>query len=247
MIAKPDVGERGFLVEKLENKKSLHDYLKKISVDFIIQDFIFYPLEVSVLYYRFPDAKQGKITSICIKKTLSVTGDGVSSIEKLMDEYPRARFQLERFRRDYSDILLKVPSLGEHVELEPIGNHSRGATFLNGNQHIDEKLEKVFDKIALQMEGIHYGRFDMKCASIAFLKQAKEFKILEFNGIASEPAHIYDPEYSTIQAYRDIFNHWRIIYELSKVQRRKGIAPMTWNEAYQSLRSYFQYMKAAKN
>lgn len=247
LIAKPDIGERGFLVEKLNNKEELLIYLNKITVDFIIQDFINYPLEVSILYHRFPDAKKGKITSICIKKNLSVTGDGTSTIEKLMTEYPRARFQVKRFQTDYPDLLLKVPSSGEHVELEPIGNHSRGTTFLNGNHFIDQKLEAAFDKIALQMEGIHYGRFDMKCQSIDFLKEAKDFKILEFNGIASEPAHIYDPAYSTLQAYRDIFSHWEIIYQLSKVQRQKGIAAMSWKEAYRSLREYFQYMKMAKN
>lgn len=247
LIAKPDIGERGFLVEKIENKKALATYLKKITVDFLIQDFINYPLEVSVLYHRFPDAREGQITSICIKKTLSVTGDGVSTIEKLMEEYPRARFQLERFRTNYSDLLLKVPALGKQVELEPIGNHCRGTTFLNGNQYIDKPLEKVFDKIALEMEGIHYGRFDMKCKSMELLKEGKEFKILEFNGIASEPAHIYDPAYATSQAYRDIFSHWKIIYQLSKVQRKKGIAAMSWKEAYQSVRAYLQYMKVAKN
>lgn len=246
LIAKPDVGERGFLVEKIENSAALAGYLKKISVDFIIQDFINYPLEVSILYHRFPDATEGKITSICIKKTLSVTGDGVSTIEKLMEEYPRARFQLERFRKDYSDLLIKVPTLGAQVELEPIGNHCRGTTFLNGNKYIDKTLEKVFDKIALKMEGIHYGRFDMKCESIALLKQGKQFKVLEFNGIASEPAHIYDPEYGTLQAYRDIFSHWKIIYNLSKIQQKKGVAAMSWKEAFQSVRSYLAYMKGAK-
>ncbi len=247
LIAKPDVGERGFLVEKIENEQELAAYLKKITVDFLIQDFIGYPLEVSVLYHRYPDAPKGKITSICIKKTLSVTGDGNSNIEKLMDEYPRARFQLERFQTDYPELLSNVPARGERVELEPIGNHCRGTTFLNGNKYIDEQLESVFDEIGLQMEGIHYGRFDMKCESIDQLKKGKDFKVLEFNGIASEPAHIYDPAYSTIQAYRDIFQHWKIIYQLGKAQRAKGIKAMTWKEAYQSLQSYFQYMKVAKN
>lgn len=246
LIAKPNVGERGFLVEKINNPAQLSLYLKKISVDFIIQDFITFPLEISVLYYRMPEAQQGTITSVCIKKTLSVTGDGHSSIEILMQHYPRARFQLERFRKDYPQRLLAVPKKGQTIELEPIGNHSRGATFLNGNAHIDETLEGVFDAIALRMEGIHYGRFDLKCESMEGLKQAKDFKILEFNGIASEPAHIYDPSYSTFQAYRDIFAHWKIIYKISKVQRKKGVAAMSWSEAYTSVRDYFSYLRAAK-
>lgn len=246
-IAKPDIGERGFLVEKIENENNLRNYLKKITVDFIIQDFIDFPLEVSVLYYRMPEAQSGTITSICIKKTLSVIGDGISTIETLMENYPRARFQLERFKNDFPTLLLQTPKKGEEVELEPIGNHSRGTTFLNGNQYIDEQLVEVFDQLSLQMEGIHYGRFDMKCKSIASLRDGKDFKILEFNGIASEPAHIYDPSYPLSKAYRDIFNHWKIIYNISKVQRKKGVKSMTWKEAYTSLRDYFKYMKTAKN
>lgn len=246
-IAKPDVGERGFLVEKIVDKTGLENYLKKITVDFIIQDFITFPLEISVLYYRMPDAKEGTITSVCVKKNLSVIGDGKSTIEDLMENYPRARFQLERFQRDSPTMLLQVPKVGEEIELEPIGNHSRGTTFLNGNHHIDAQLVKVFDKIALQMEGIHYGRFDIKCESVELLRQGKAFKILEFNGIASEPAHIYDPEYPLTNAYQDIFNHWNIIYKISKVQRKKGVKSMTWGEAYSSLRDYLKYMKSAKN
>ena len=247
LIAKPDVGERGFLVEKIENKNQLSDYLEKITVDFIIQDFIDHPLEISVLYYRMPDSKKGTITSICIKKTLSVIGDGISNIDTLMRNYPRARFQLKRFQKDFPTLLLQIPKEGEEVELEPIGNHSRGTTFLNGNHHIDNQLIEVFDEISLEMKDIYYGRFDMKCESVELLREGKGFKVLEFNGIASEPAHIYDPEYSTLQAYRDIFNHWKIIYKISRVQRKKGVKPMTWNEAYTSLRDYFKYMKSAKS
>ena len=96
------------------------------------------------------------------------------------------------------------------------------------------------------MQGIYYGRFDMKCENLDLLKKAKSFKILEFNGIASEPAHIYDPSYSVLQAYKDIFQHWKIIYQISKIQRKKGIRPMTIKEAYRSIRSYLQYLKSAK-
>lgn len=246
LVCKPDVGERGFLVEKINNEAELKAYHQKVSVDYIVQDFIAYPLEISVLYYRMPDSAQGKITSVCIKKTLSVTGDGQSTVEELMQNYPRARFQLERFRKNHAARLQLVPALGEELELEPIGNHSRGTTFLNGNKHIDARLEKVFDQIGVRMEGIHYGRFDMKCQSIEQLKQGKDFKVLEFNGIASEPAHIYDPTYSPLQAYRDIFQHWKIIYRISQLQRQKGIQPMTWKEAYTSVVNYFKYLRTAK-
>ncbi len=246
IIAKPDVGERGFLVEKIARQEELNDYVENINVDFIIQEYIGFPEELSVMYHRMPNGEPGKVTSVCVKKTLEVLGDGVSTVEQLMQEYPRARLQLDRFRKSYSSVLKTIPKNGELIELEPIGNHCRGTTFLNGNHHIDEQLERVFDKIGIEMQGIHYGRFDLKCASIESLKAGRKFKILEFNGIASEPAHIYDPEYPVLKGYMDIFKHWKIIYKISKIQRAKGVESMSPKEAYESLVNYFKYMRSAK-
>ncbi len=247
IIAKPDIGERGFLVEKIETKNALASYLKQINTSFIIQEFVDFPEELSVMYHRMPNTNNGKITSVCVKKTLKIRGDGVSTIEELMQEYPRARFQLKRFLEKKVDFLGRIPGNDEIIELEPIGNHCRGTTFLNGNHHIDHQLVAVFDEIGLEMDDIYYGRFDLKCRSIASLKGGKDFKILEFNGIASEPAHVYDPEYSTLQVYKDIYAHWKIIYEISKVQRAKGIESMNLKEAFDSYVTYSKYMRTAKS
>lgn len=245
LIAKPDIGERGFLVEKLNSEEDLWAYIERITVDFLIQEFIDYPVEISVLYYRLPSVDKGQITSFCIKETLKVKGDGVSTIETLMEAYPRATLQLPRFRKNYPAILKDIPQKGEVVELEPIGNHSRGTTFLNGNHHIDEQLVAVFDTIGFQMENIYYGRFDMKCASIEKLKKGVDFKILEFNGIASEPAHIYQPGYSIFQAYKDLWRHWEIIFQISEEQKERGITAMSWKDWTTHYQQYKQYLKTA--
>jgi len=247
VIVKPDIGERGFLVEKLESPQALRQYLMQNTIDLIVQEFIDLPVEISVLYYRQPGTTQGTVTSICLKKHLTVSGDGISTVEVLMRKYPRARFQIDRFRKNYPEVLQLVPLSGESIELEPIGNHCRGTTFLCGNHYIDNDLEQVFDAISTQVEGIYYGRFDIKCKSLELLKQNKGFKILEFNGVASEPAHIYDPKYSTLKAYKEIYKHWSIIYKLSKIQRGLGVRPMTWPEAFVSFRNYFRHMSQARH
>ncbi|MEO1517255.1 MAG: hypothetical protein AAFV95_19675 [Bacteroidota bacterium] len=245
IIAKPNVGERGFLVAKLQTADELKAYVEAHQLDFLLQEFVAWPEEVSIMYHRFPEADKGQITSVCVKEMLKVCGDGRSSVRELMAAKDRARLQVERFTSENHPLLSKVPAVGEWVELEPIGNHSRGTMFLNGNHHIDEALRAVIDQMGQGMEDIFYGRFDMKCESIEALKQGRHFKVLEFNGIASEPAHIYDPSYPIWKKYRDIFQHWGIIYRISQVQRQRGVYGMSWKEAFVSVRNYFGYMKTA--
>ena len=53
VIAKPDVGERGWLVEKIDTNEELIRYVSRAKVDFLIQEHIKGPLELGIFYYRF--------------------------------------------------------------------------------------------------------------------------------------------------------------------------------------------------
>ncbi|MBI1224906.1 MAG: hypothetical protein GC192_06680 [Bacteroidetes bacterium] len=244
VIAKPDIGERGFLVKKIKNEAELQDYLSKNQINFLIQKLVDEPLELAVMCHRMPGSAATTVSSICVKETLKVTGDGHSSIHQLMQRSDRANLQLERFEREQPALMHQVPALGQTLELEPIGNHCRGTMFLNGNEHIDPALTQVFETVLSQMEEIHYGRFDMKCRSIEHLRSTGEFKVMEFNGIGAEPAHIYDPAYPMLKKYRDIYRHWKVIYQISKAQAANGIKPMTLKEAIESFRVYSDYKKS---
>ena len=244
VIAKPDVGERGTLVAKIKDETALVRYVRKNKIDFLLQEFVSLPMELAVMHHRMPGKDKGRVTSVCIKETLKITGDGISSIRKLMANYDRAILQLARFEKKYPALLNRTPLAGEVVELEPIGNHCRGTMFLNGNQHIDEELNAAFDKVAFQMEDIYYGRFDLKCESFHALKNGGGFMIMEYNGIGAEPAHIYDPAYPFIKKYRDIYHHWKIIYKIYKLQNKKGNKGMSFWEAWKRFQIYSKYQKS---
>ncbi|MEZ4952655.1 MAG: D-alanine--D-alanine ligase [Saprospiraceae bacterium] len=244
IIAKPNIGERGTLVVKIKNEEALFNYFNKNKIDFIIQEFISFPVELAVMHHRMPGEKKGAVTSICIKETLKVIGDGQSTVRQLMEQKERAKLQIERFEIESPEILKIVPKPQETLELEPIGNHCRGTMFLNGNHHIDDQLTAAFNEVASQMDDIYYGRFDLKCASIEDLKNGKGFKIMEYNGIGAEPAHIYDPAYPFLKKYRDIFNHWKIIYKIYKIQKKKGVKAMSVKEAITRLKAYSNYQKS---
>src|SRR5688572_14049964 len=59
---KPDVGQMGILFRKINSLSELQRYHQIMQVEYIIQEFVDYPLEVSVFYYRFPHETKGTIT-----------------------------------------------------------------------------------------------------------------------------------------------------------------------------------------
>lgn len=242
VVAKPDVGERGFLVQKFTEPEALRQHLERFRTPFIIQEFIQLPVEMTVLFHRYPDTGRFGITSVCVKEFLSVRGDGHSSVRQLMARNTRSAFQLERFEREQPALLNQVPGAGETLLLEPIGNHVRGTKFLNGNHLISTQLVSTFDAVCQQIDGVLYGRFDLKCDSVEALSQG-EFLVMELNGVFGEPAHVYDPSFGMFRAYRDFYRHWRILFELYRSQRALGVRPTPHREAIRFIRGYIRYKK----
>jgi hypothetical protein len=222
-VVKPDVGERGAHVEVIRNESYLKAYLKGKSFDLNIQEYLDHPLEFGILYHRLPEEKSGHITSMVQKGFLYVTGDGQQTLHHLMKKEIRISNRIPYFEDKFRDQLDHVLLMNEKMYLEPIGNHCRGTTFYDACNLINDQLVKLFDEIALQVEGYYYGRFDVKVASTADLYRGENMKIIELNGVSSEVAHIYDPDYNLIRAYGDVFRHMKYIYEIAKLNHEKGV------------------------
>jgi len=135
-----------------------------------------------------------------------------------------------------------VPAEGETLLLEPIGNHARGTKFINGNHLIDQTLRDVFQPVWENMEGVYFGRFDLKCASLDALWRG-EFTVMEMNGVFSEPAHVYDPANSIGGIYRDYYHHWKSMYHISRAQSKRGVKPTGIREGVAFFMQYFRYKK----
>ncbi len=221
-IAKPDVGERGSNVEKINNQAQLNQYISSITEDFIIQSFIDFECELGIMYYHYPDGTKSGINSVVIKEYLTIVGDGVQTIAQLIKNHLRAQGRLDYLLAKFSQRLNEILPANEKLLLEPIGNHIRGTKFLNGNHLINEKLVQVFDNIAKPIEGFYIGRFDLKVKSIADLYEGKNIQIMELNGVSSEPAHIYDPSTFIVKAYNALFTHYKLIYIIAKQNIKRG-------------------------
>ncbi len=242
VILKPNIGERGNDVEKIDDQARLEAYIQNNQGDFILQEYVDFGIELGVLYYRFPDNGKSGITSIVKKEFLSVTGDGKSSLKELIDKNDRGRLQLESLSEKFSmDMVLKE---GEYLNLEPIGNHCRGTKFLSGMDMLNDQLVQVFDEVSSGIDGFNFGRFDMKVRSIPDLMNGEGIKIFELNGATSEPGHIYDPKYSIFRAYRDAASNMLMMMKVSKANMKKGVPVTPFLKMWHLVREHFNKEKS---
>jgi len=244
IIAKPEVGERGWLISKIHSLDELKEYVRNHPIDIILQTYVDLPMELSIMVYQTPDCKEAAVTSICEKHFLQVEGNGHSTLGELIWSQDRAVLQFEKlvdnFGHQWNDILPK----GEVRILEPIGNHCRGTMFLDRNREIDKAITTQMVTLLKTMPGVNYGRFDMRVRSWDSLRAGKETLVLEFNGASSDPAHIYQPGFSLLKAYQVIAFHWNVMYRISRQNRSLGHAPVTFKRIISALIIYFRYKRA---
>jgi hypothetical protein len=231
LIIKPTVGARGLLVKKIQSKKDIQQHLQLYPTEFLIEEYIDYPIEAAVLYWRNPETNKSGISSITVKEFLHVIGDGYSTIKELLMGNPRGVLQVPRLMNERADLMATIPKFGEKIIVEPIGNHCRGTKFLNFNHLITPDMVAAFDKIQVDLPDCFVFRLDLKTPSVYDLQDGKNIKILEINGVGSDPAHIFDPNFPIWGMYAAYFSLWRTIFEVgTAVHRLQGVPYMRWSE-----------------
>jgi hypothetical protein len=242
-IVKPDVGMKGILFRKIDNEEQLRKYHSRIPVEYIVQDMVDHPVEVSVFYYRHPAEKKGVVSGFIHKELLQVKGDGVSSLEELILGHARAKHRMEEMKHRHGHRFNRIIAAGEIFYLSYAGNHNRGAHFTNLHKEIDAALHKVFDDLSHYTDKFYYGRYDIKTTSIEDLKKGKNIQILEFNGCGAEPNHIYDCGMNIWQAYGEILKHWKVLYKISRYNHRNGTPYWSTWKGWRFLRESKRHFK----
>lgn len=232
---KPDIGQMGIMFRKIDSYSELQRYHQVMKADYVIQEFVDYPIEVSAFYYRFPNQTRGTITGFVRKEYLSVTGDGKSTLLELIQNYPRVMFRQEEMREKHNENLNNVIPEGQQYILSHALNLSRGGKLVSLEHEKDDKLLEVFDKLS-HHTGFLFGRYDIKCASIEDLKNECNFSILEFNGSGAEPHHVYGNGNNVFKAIRILLDHWNILFKISKANHERGVAYWNFSTGLQHLR-----------
>lgn len=242
VIAKPDLGEAGFLVKKIESLSALETYHFNHQMDYIIQEFIDFPLEVSVLIHNSKGKTQ--ISSITEKKYLTLIGDGFSNIETLLERNEAVKYHIQKVKKQLKNKLNQILKKGQVYQPLQIGSRASGALYINRSDLITKTLNTIFDDLNSKIALFDYARYDIKAESILAFQQG-QFKVLEINGTKGEPIHIYDKNTSLWQAYKEIFKHWEYILKISKRNIKQGAKCPSFRKGWQILLAHRQSKKDA--
>jgi hypothetical protein len=235
-IVKPDIGMKGILFRKIDNEEQLIKYHERIPVEYIVQDLVELPVELSVFYYRYPTEQKGTVSGFIHKELLQVVGDGQSTLKQLIELHSRACHRMEEMEHRHGHRFDRIIQESEIFYLSYAGNHNRGAHFTNLHKEIDDELVSVFDMISHHTGKFYYGRYDIKTTSVEDLKKGKNFLILEFNGCGAEPNHIYDCNMSLRKAYGVILHHWKVLFRISRYNHRNGTPYWSFGKGWKYLR-----------
>jgi hypothetical protein len=238
LVMKPDVGQRGVDVKLVRNFDGVKDYFLRVPGPVLVQPYHEGPFEAGVFYYRMPGWPRGRILSVTDKHFPYIVGDGRSALEQLVWEHPRYRMQATLFLRRHRQDAARVLGQGERFQLAIAGNHAQGTVFRDGFHLLTPALAARIDTIARAYPGFFVGRFDIRYRNVEDFKAGRDLAIVELNGASAESTNIYDPGASLLDAYRQLFRQWSIVFAIGAANRAEGVRASSPRRLFDLVRAH---------
>jgi len=235
VVLKPDTGERGRGVAVARSDAEAATFFEVTPGPALAQEYVAGE-EYGVFWARHPDRRDGHVFSITHKVRPTVTGDGTSTLERLILDDPRAVAIAHIYRREHPEAATHVPAAGEGVELTQVGAHSRGTIFLDANDLHTAELERAMNAICTAYDGFDFGRFDVRVPSAEALRRGEGIRVLEVNGVTSEATHMYDPRYGYFAAQAILRRQWKLAFDLAEERIGGGVRPATLSQILHAVR-----------
>ncbi len=235
-VLKPDTGERGHGVAVARSEVDAAAFFEGTPGPALVQEYIAGE-EYGVFWARHPGRSDGHVFSITHKLRPTVTGDGQSTLERLILLDRRAVAIAPIYAKEHPDAATRTPAAGEIVELTEVGAHSRGTIFLDANDLHTPNLEQAMNEISTAYDGFDFGRFDVRVPSGEALQRGEGIRVLEVNGVTSEATHIYDRRYGFFAAHGILRRQWRMAFDLAEERIRGSGEPATVGEILRAVRA----------
>ena len=228
VVVKPNLGLCGHGVQLVADMTALRTYLSLFPAGetAVLQRYLPQEGEAGIFYARDPTNDIGSVIGLALRYFPRVTGDGHSTVAKLIAADPRARRVGLSPRQQCRVPLMAVPRSGEVVRLATIGSTRVGGLYRDGAALITPQLTQAIDAVARDMPDFHFGRFDVRFESTQELAAGRAFTVMEINGAGSEAIEAWDPDTNVLQGFRMIFAKQRLLFAIAAAQRKKGIRPI---------------------
>ena len=236
LVLKPDRGERGLGVHVARTPAERDAALRTVEIPVLAQEFAT-GLEFGVFWYRSRDAGNGVVFSVSRKAPIVVEGDGTRTLDELLCANDRVLPLLDRIRQRQLSRLEEIPGPGARVRVTELGTHSLGATFLDSMHLRSEKLARALDSLMAGAR-LDFGRFDFLVPSEHDLVEGQNLKMIEFNGLSGEAAHLYDPGNTWAEGRSILLEQWTWALRVGHRNREAGVRPATWRQVWRALRSH---------
>lgn len=234
LVAKPDIGWQGYGVRLVHSEPELAAYMAAFpeGATLMLQALVPWEGEAGVFYVRHPNEESGTIAALTLRYFPHVTGDGTRSLRDLILDDQRASWKagahlgLDRLHGGLPPAALeRVPAAGEVVRLSFIGSIRVGGLYRDASALVTPALSARFDEISRAMPEFHYGRYDIRFASVERLQSGEDFRIIEINGAGSEAISAWDPERTVAEVYGRLLRQQRLLFEIGAENRRRGYRP----------------------
>lgn len=227
IVGKPDMGCRGAGVNLLKDKIELSRYLENYPAgsEFMLQQLADWEPEAGIFYVKHPHENTGHITSIALKYTPYVVGDGQHTLLELIERDERANKVSHLYKMRHKDLLDTVIPKDEPFRLVFAASHCRGAVFTDGREYITDALTQKIDEIMNGFPEFYYGRLDVKFKNVDQLKKGQDISIIEVNGASSESLHIWDKNAGLVEAWRFLIWQYRTLFAIGAENRARGYKP----------------------
>lgn len=227
IVGKPNIGCRGAGVKLLKDSAAVTAYINDFPKGGVIQfqQLSQWEAEAGVFYVKHPDSSKGAVTSLTLKYTPYIVGNGRNTLAELVAIDPRAGDLLHLYKERHKQAWDRILADGEPYQLVFSASHCRGAVFRDAHELISTKLSLSLDKIFADIPGFHYGRLDLKFKDPVSLSAGTDFEIIEINGASSESINIWDRDAKLSTAIKTLLQQYSTLFTLGAKNRRLGHRP----------------------
>jgi len=249
VVAKPELGLQGLLVQKLDSPLQLERYLTflarkapghGIHLQAVVED----PVEFTAFYVREPRQPAGRVIHLVLRQAPCVVGDGCSTLGELIMACRRPMVVRRNLALHETARCASIPAAGEVVTLGFARNGGLGGMYKEITGQLSDAFSQRIDAIARSMGFLQYGRFDLRCPSLHEAMQENRFTIMEVNGALSVNGVIYAENVCWLRA---LLSNLSLMHRLRKValQAARSGAPVMKTRAYwRQLRSIIDWSLA---